>query len=81
MRAVSVREAIRAFSRLLDEVAGGEQVVITERGKPVAVLAPFLRPAVMHERQTAVERALALPGNAPATGKARRFSRNEMHER
>jgi antitoxin (DNA-binding transcriptional repressor) of toxin-antitoxin stability system len=81
MRTVSAREAHRAFSRLLDEVEGGAQVVITRRGRPVAILGTFARPAMTHERRAAVERALALLDNAPKVGKARRFTRDEMHER
>ena len=38
MQCVSVREAREKISRLLDAVAGGEEVVILRRGKPVAKL-------------------------------------------
>ena len=44
MRAVSAREANQSFSRILHEAEGGESVVITRRGKPVAVLAPYPPP-------------------------------------
>lgn len=44
MRKAGVREARQQFSKLLDEVKQGREVVITERGRPVARLAP-LRPA------------------------------------
>lgn len=40
MRTVSIREANQCFSRLVKEVEGGETVVITRQGKPVAQLAP-----------------------------------------
>ncbi len=40
MRHVSIREANRSLSRLLEEVERGETVVITREGKPVAQLAP-----------------------------------------
>lgn len=43
MRAVSIRDANQNFSRLIKEVEGGETVVITRQGKPVAELKP--RPA------------------------------------
>ena len=37
---VGVSEAKTRLSRLLDAAARGEQVVITRRGKPVAMLVP-----------------------------------------
>ena len=36
---VGIREAKAQFSRLLDVVKGGGEVVITERGRPIARLA------------------------------------------
>ena len=56
MRSVSAREANQAFSRILGEAEGGEEVVITRRGKPVAVLGPWKPPAMTPERQAAIER-------------------------
>ena len=41
MKMVSSREANQQFSRLLSEVAEGEEVVITRRVQPVATLAPY----------------------------------------
>ena len=38
MQKVNIREARRSISRLLDDVASGEEVVIVRRGKPVARL-------------------------------------------
>ncbi|MGH9334837.1 MAG: type II toxin-antitoxin system Phd/YefM family antitoxin, partial [Vicinamibacteria bacterium] len=35
------REARQALSRLLDDVQKGREVVITDRGRPVARLVPF----------------------------------------
>jgi prevent-host-death family protein len=40
MRMVSIRDANQNFSRLLKDVEGGETVIITRQGKPVARLAP-----------------------------------------
>jgi prevent-host-death family protein len=39
-KSVGVHQAKTHLSRLLRDVAEGEQVVITSRGKPVAVLGP-----------------------------------------
>jgi prevent-host-death family protein len=79
MRAVSAREANQTFSRILQEAEGGAEVVITRRGKPVAVLAPFaaLR---SREREQAIERAITLMQKGLPIG-GRSFTRDEMHER
>ncbi len=41
MRSVNIHDAKTHFSRLVDEVAGGETVIIAKAGKPVAQLAPL----------------------------------------
>jgi prevent-host-death family protein len=78
MRAVTAREAIRAFSRILKAAESGESVVITRRGEPVAVIAPYRAPDRAHEH--AIEHAVAMMRNGLPLG-GRRFSRDEMHER
>jgi prevent-host-death family protein len=40
MRSAGVREARQNLSVLLDEVRKGREVIITERGRPVAKLVP-----------------------------------------
>jgi prevent-host-death family protein len=40
MRSAGIREARQDFTRLLDDVRKGREVVITERGRPVARLVP-----------------------------------------
>ena len=44
MRTAGVREARQNLSALLEEVRKGREVVITERGRPVAKLVPPDRP-------------------------------------
>ncbi len=41
MKFATVKELRQDLKRLLERVGGGEQVIITRRGKPVAVLSPF----------------------------------------
>jgi len=79
MRSVTAREANQSFSRVLQEAEAGTEIVITRRGKPVAVLSPF---AARHsrEREQAIERAIALMRKGLPIG-GRRFTRDEMHER
>ena len=79
MRVLSAREANQGFSRILQDAEGGEEIVITRRGKPVAVLAPFMAHR-SREREQAIERAIALMRKGLPIG-ARRFTRDEMHER
>lgn len=80
MRSVSAREANQQFARLLGEAAAGEEIVITRRGKPVAVLSPYRTRALTAEQQAAIDRALVLLERGIVKG-ARRFTRDEMHER
>jgi len=42
---VNVYDAKTHLSRLLDQVAAGEDVVIARAGRPVARLVPYARPA------------------------------------
>jgi prevent-host-death family protein len=41
MQFATVKEVRQDLKRLLQSVDAGEQVIITRRGKPVAVLSPF----------------------------------------
>ena len=79
MRSVTAREANQAFSRILKEAEGGQSVVITRRGQPVAVIAPY-RAADGRERERAIEHIVTLMRRGLPIG-ARDFTRNEMHER
>ncbi|WGM46186.1 hypothetical protein KOAAANKH_01053 [Brevundimonas sp. NIBR10] len=40
-RSISATDANREFSRVLNEVAGGETYIVTSRGKPVAKFVPM----------------------------------------
>jgi prevent-host-death family protein len=81
MRQVSAREANQRFANLLAAVEGGEQVVISKRGKLVAVLSPY-NPALVPEHQAAVEHLKAVMNEPLISAKGfRTFSRDEMHER
>jgi prevent-host-death family protein len=79
MRAVTAREANQAFSRILQQAEGGESVVITRRGKPVAVIAPYSA-HLSREREQAIERAVELMRKGLPIG-GRHFTRDEMQER
>jgi prevent-host-death family protein len=44
MKTVSARQANHEFSDLLSRVERGEEILITKRSKPVAVLSPYRTP-------------------------------------
>lgn len=52
MRSVNIHDAKTHFSRLVDEVASGETVIIAKAGKPVVQLTPL--PAVPANRKSLV---------------------------
>ena len=82
MKTVSAREANQGFSELLAKVERGEEVLITKRGMPVAVLSPYRPPAMTPERRAAVARAIELMTKGLPWGDAGPpFARDEMHER
>ena len=76
---VSLREVNQRLTRYVKAAEAGERIVITRRGKPVALLSPLPRreedldPA----RQEALERILGQ--THPLGGRA--ASRDELHER
>jgi prevent-host-death family protein len=77
MRSVSAREANQQFARILGEAANGEEIVITRRGKPVAVLAPYRRAPLTPEQEAAIEELVKMMKRGLVHG-ARRFTRDEM---
>ena len=44
MKKAGIREARQNLSALIDEVKKGREIIITERGKPVARLVPLQQP-------------------------------------
>lgn len=60
MRTVTHRELRNHSAELLRAVEAGEAVVVTNRGKPVAVVSPYL------EGQTSIERLRAAGQTRPA---------------
>jgi prevent-host-death family protein len=82
MKTVSARQANHEFSALLSRVERGEEVLITKRSKPVAVLCPYRPPMLTPERQKAIDHAInvmakGMPWGSPLP----RFRREEMHKR
>jgi prevent-host-death family protein len=78
MRFVTAREANQGFSGILKQAGNGGTVVITRRGRPVAMLGPYPTPD-LHDRELAIEHIVGLMREGIPIG--RRFARDEMHER
>jgi prevent-host-death family protein len=78
MRSVSAREANQQFARILGEAANGEEIVITRRGRPVAVLAPYRRPSLTPEQEAAIEEVVQMMKRGLVHRGGRRFTRDEM---
>lgn len=76
---VSLREVNQHLTRYVKAAESGERIVITRRGKPVALLSPISQQegSLSAAQQAALERLLSqshhLGGKAP--------SRDELHER
>jgi prevent-host-death family protein len=82
LKTVSARQANHDFSELLSRVESGEEILITKRGKPVAVLIPYRPPRLTPERQAAIHHAIEVMAQGLPWGAApRTFTRDEMHER
>jgi prevent-host-death family protein len=77
MRTISAREANQQFARILGEAANGEEIVITRRGKPVAVLAPYRQAPLTPEQEKAIEELVEMMKRGLVHG-GRRFTRDEM---
>ena len=82
MKTVSARQANHEFSELLSRVERGEEVLITKRGKPVAILCRYRPPPRTPEKQAAIDRAVEVMAHGLPWGTAlHAFTRDEMHER
>jgi prevent-host-death family protein len=82
MKTVSARQANHEFSELLSRVERGEEILITKRNKPVALLSPYRPPWLTPERKAAIEHAIEVMAQGLPWGAAvPPFARDEMHER
>jgi len=81
MRTVSAREANQSFSKLLQAVVEGEEVVITRRGKPVARLAPVEAAPADAERQAEIDRLIEHWREGVDLGEPISWTRDELYER
>jgi prevent-host-death family protein len=80
MKTVTAAEANRNFSALLKDVARGEKVLVTSRGKPVATIKPPERLAEDAKREGARQRLLAHLSSVKPLGPITGI-RDELYER
>lgn len=81
MRTVSARDANQGFSKLLQAVVEGEEVVITRRGKAVARLTPIETAAADAERQAEINRLIEHWREGVDLGEPVSWTRDELYER
>lgn len=69
MQTINIHEAKTHLSRLLEQVAGGEEIVIAKAGKPIARLVPLEAPP-KRRRLSLLKGKLNVPDDfdAPLTG-------------
>jgi len=68
---MGLREANQLFSKAIKAVKAGKEVVLTERGKPIAVIKPFKQEETLEEKIRRLEaegllRAASKRGPMPA---------------
>ncbi len=61
MSTVNIHDAKTHFSRLVDQAAAGEEIVIAKAGKPVARLMPLARPQRAKRRLGLAKGKLGVP--------------------
>lgn len=80
MKTFSAAEANRQFSAVLREVAQGERVLVTSRGKPVATIEPVRQRGGAAQAGAAKRRLLEHLAKVKASGR-RGWSRDELYDR
>ncbi len=79
MKTVTAAEANRQFSAVLRDVAQGQSVLVTSRGKPVATIAPA-RQARDRVRERAKKRLFERLASIEPSGKMREWTREELYD-
>ena len=81
MRTVSLMTANQQFSRLIREVEGGEYIVITRRGRPIARLVPHLEDKTADPQWAAAYRRMMERLEEGASLGGLRIRRDELYDR
>lgn len=79
MKTVTAADANRQFSAVLRDVAQGQRVVVTSRGKPVATIEP-VRARAATARASAAKRRLLEHLATVRSRSAREWTRDELYD-
>jgi prevent-host-death family protein len=79
MKTVTASEANRQFSAMLRDVAQGERITVTSRGKPVATIEPVRRQGKTARGGAAKRRLFDRLAQVSARG-TRRWTRDELYD-
>lgn len=79
MKTVTASEANRQFSAVLREVAQGERVIVTSRGKPVATIEPMRARAAAMRASAAKRRLLDHLATVKPVG-SRDWTRDDLYD-
>lgn len=79
MKTVTASEANRQFSAVLRDVAQGQRVTVTSRGKPVATIEPVRRQGKAARPGAAQRRLVERLAKVRAVG-TRRWTRDELYD-
>lgn len=80
MRQISLRDANQHFSSCITEVEGGEHLIVTRRGIPVAEIRPYSGKRIDPRREAARKKLLAILDKGIDLG-GKPFSYDERHGR
>jgi prevent-host-death family protein len=81
MKTITAREANQAFSKILAEVTGGQEIVITKHGTPVARIMPYSPRQMTPERKAAADHLIALLEKGLPLGGPPYPKRDEIYDR
>ncbi len=81
MRTVSLMTANQEFSQLIKEVEGGKRLIITRRGRPVAILAPHRGEKTADPEWTSAYRRMMARLEKGAQLGGLRVERKELYDR
>jgi prevent-host-death family protein len=80
MTTITAAEADRQFSSVLREVAQGQAVLVTSRGKPVATIAPAHLDATLAAREQARQQFPEHLRQVRPTNLSRDWTRDDLYE-
>lgn len=78
---VSLRDVNHHFAQYINSVEGGNEVIITRRGKPIAMLVPVKKVTQLTRQQQKSRKNLFSIMEKGISLKGETFNRDSLHER